>query len=406
MDICLVTPELPPYRYGGIGLYVRDLAQGLAARGHRVTVIGQAIHEKGRLRHEWGESISIKWEWPLLWRYSDEIDPFGTLRAAFGLRFLLKRLRSRFDVVEVANFAGHGCFLPRMAGALVTRISTPYLDAIDRQTLWADRVVHWAERRTCLRSRMVITHSSHMAKKVVHRYEMPEPNRIIPLGIPDVPFVSTPSDESIDLLYIGRAEYRKGTDLLLRALATLLPRMPSMTATLIGTDIDQYAAPSPDLQKTVRTLRDLGRRRFCERGRVSDEEKLSALNAADWLVVPSRFESFGLVALEAMRAGTPVMVTQGTSLEDIGRMAPGTLCFNPADDAGLVRALEAAVSLGPRYKSRYRDAIRSVFLDRFTIDRMVAETELAYADVIHGGRSVISQAAAPGRSTLGGRVMK
>ena len=59
MRICLITPELPPFRFGGIGQYVSDLAVEYSRLGHQVTVVGIDIHEAPRIEQNWGISISL-----------------------------------------------------------------------------------------------------------------------------------------------------------------------------------------------------------------------------------------------------------------------------------------------------------------------------------------------------------
>jgi glycosyltransferase involved in cell wall biosynthesis len=221
-----------------------------------------------------------------------------------------------------------------------------------------------------------------MARKAAERYGIPEPTTIIPLGIPDEPSIPLREDDTVDILYIGRAEQRKGTDILLQALADLLPGAPSMTATFVGTELNTYVSRARHLSDTVHILRTRTGGRFRELGVVSDDGKRSVLSAADWLVVPSRFESFGIVAIEAMREGTPLIVTRGTTLEDIGRRAPGTLLFNHGDRASLQHALQAAISLGPRHKSDNAKNIRQAFQANFSVDRTIDQTERAYVEAL------------------------
>src|SRR4051812_32773776 len=60
MRVCLITPEFPPHRVGGIGAYVAALAAGIGSRGHTVDVVGADIHpEPGTVGHAWGRSVSL-----------------------------------------------------------------------------------------------------------------------------------------------------------------------------------------------------------------------------------------------------------------------------------------------------------------------------------------------------------
>src|SRR5204863_3735069 len=61
LRVCLVTPELPPYRVGGIGTYVAALAEEFGRRGHAVDVVGCDIHpDEPVVAHAWGRSLSLR----------------------------------------------------------------------------------------------------------------------------------------------------------------------------------------------------------------------------------------------------------------------------------------------------------------------------------------------------------
>ena len=106
-----------------------------------------------------------------------------------------------------------------------------------------------------------------------------------------------PTDGHPTIFFIGRHEPRKGLDVLLAA----LDRLPAdVRVWVVGDGPD-----TPELQR-----RYAGDRRVEWLGRVSDDEKRSRMVAADVFCAPSlRGESFGIVLLEAMAAGTPVVAS-------------------------------------------------------------------------------------------------
>src|SRR4051812_15027778 len=60
LRICLLTPEFPPHRVGGVGAYIATLAAGLGGRGHAVDVVGCDVHPTpGTVVHPWGRSVSL-----------------------------------------------------------------------------------------------------------------------------------------------------------------------------------------------------------------------------------------------------------------------------------------------------------------------------------------------------------
>ncbi len=149
---------------------------------------------------------------------------------------------------------------------------------------------------------------------------------VIPPGVETSQFYPIPADEAKAvigvppqdrmLLYVGRIEPLKGVDTLIRALAHihesgLLAKYPHYLA-IIGGDPD---ADPQDMNAEIARLRDL-----CSQlgignlvlflGKRSQDTLPYYYSAAEVVVVPSHYESFGMVALEAMACGTPVVASQ------------------------------------------------------------------------------------------------
>lgn len=92
-----------------------------------------------------------------------------------------------------------------------------------------------------------------------------------------------------------------------------------------------------------------GRYRIHELGWVEDETRMAeALSAADVFVMPSLAESFGLMALESMACGTPVIASQGTATAELVRPPHAGLCAPPRDGAALAGALAELLNDDPR----------------------------------------------------------
>lgn len=182
--------------------------------------------------------------------------------------------------------------------------------------------------------------------------------------------LGTPSAKEPRIVFIGRHEPRKGLDVLLRAFAEL-PRTTHLD--LVGVDPDEIRG----MDLTADTMT-----RVHPRGRVSDEERHQLLLGADVLGAPSLGgESFGLVLVEAMALGIPVVASAIPGYRDVlptrcGRLVP------PGDHEALAHALAevlgdpglrvrlahgAASAVAPfawpgvaaRVEERYREAIAS-----------------------------------------------
>ena len=136
------------------------------------------------------------------------------------------------------------------------------------------------------------------------------------------------------VLYVGNVKKHKGIDTLLEALKRI-PAKRDLELVLVGGSISQ----DPVLQSMAMAL-GIGDR-IRELGRLNDNDLVTAYNAAEVLVMPSRYEGFGLPALEAMACGTPVLVSDAASLPEV--VGDAALIFGVGHSAecadGLLRVL-------------------------------------------------------------------
>jgi phosphatidylinositol alpha-mannosyltransferase len=143
------------------------------------------------------------------------------------------------------------------------------------------------------------------------------------------------------VFFVGRHEPRKGLDVLLDAFAGL------------EDDADLWiAGDGPD----TKSLRSAGPRNVEWLGRVSDDEKARRLRAASVACFPARHgESFGLVLLEAMAAGAPVVATTIPGYEAVARADREALLVPPGD-AGALRDALRTVLREPQRRQALIDA--------------------------------------------------
>ncbi len=115
------------------------------------------------------------------------------------------------------------------------------------------------------------------------------------------------------VLFVGRFDSVKGIDRLVTAM-TYLRRRDSLRLVLVGGD----GLASPATQRLQKQVRDLGLQDAVTfAGRIVQDRLPPYYSAADVLVVPSLYESFGLVGLEALACGTPVVATPVGAMESI-----------------------------------------------------------------------------------------
>lgn len=145
---------------------------------------------------------------------------------------------------------------------------------------------------------------------------------IIPPGVDISRFYPIPPDEAKEaigvppcesmLLYVGRIEPLKGIDVLIEALAVLQAENTTVCLVVIGGDPENgEQAPNEEMERLQSMCRQAGLKDLVTfLGKRSQDSLPYYYSAAEAVVVPSHYESFGMVALEAMACGTPVVASQ------------------------------------------------------------------------------------------------
>lgn len=383
---------LRPETDSGIGRHFRVLADALAALGHAVHVVHPTRSVDadraalGALRPAWTCDLVPVSRPPVLDRLARRSWPaqvlLGELSASVAsARALASAARlHRLEVVET-----HATATPALAYLLrpratrvpiIARVSTSasqLLANLGNRSRLRD-LAALLERHACRASDALLTHGRR------HRDELARVDgyratdfAIVPHGLPDlVPAPAPPADDlAEEILYVGRFEHRKGVDTLLDAIPAVLAARPRARLTLVGAHDGNpvwptFRARHPDLaDHRVRAL-----------GRVTDDTLLPLYANCSVFVAPSRYESFGLIYVEAMRHAKPVVGCRVGGVPDVvddGR----TGLLVPADDPPALADALLRLLADPALRARLGRAGREDFLHRFSARRLaVASAEL------------------------------
>ncbi len=224
--------------------------------------------------------------------------------------------------------------------------------------------------------RIVATSETYRrASRVLSRHE--EKTRVIPLGLADAPPAGKAPEwpsAGLRVLAVGRLSYYKGFDVLLDAVA----KLPQVSLLLVGSG-EQRAA----LEQRIGDLAVSDRVRMA--GNIDDATLQAAYEACDVFCLSSidRAEAFGMVLLEAMRAGKPVVASDipGSGVGSVvvdgetGTLAP------VRDVDALVRAL-AAMAASPQMRERYGAAGHARWARDYRIDAVNLRWLELYRDVL------------------------
>lgn len=176
------------------------------------------------------------------------------------------------------------------------------------------------------------------------------------------------------LLYVGRLAEEKDIDFLLRAFARIAAERPQATLVLAGKGPREHS-----LQSMVQKL-GLGQRVIFA-GVIPHSEVPHYAAAADLFVFPSRAETQGLVLIEAMAAGTPVVAVEALGSADV--LAEGGGLLVPAQQDAFASAMTTLLADEPRRRALGEQATRAV--QRYTVPAATAGLAAVYETAIDTG---------------------
>jgi len=204
------------------------------------------------------------------------------------------------------------------------------------------------------------------------------PSLLLPLGVrlPSLPLGGWPAKKGLRLLFLSRLHPKKQLDVLLRALALFQQASPlcDWQLDIAGSGEPAYLA---SLQKLAGQLNLNHRCRWL--GHVQGDAKTSLLQQADWFLLPSASENFGIAVVEALAAGTPVIISPQVAVAElIEGSGAGLVC--PSDPAALCQAL-LSHDQGP--SSAMRLAARSLAETTFSWNSVADQLVTTYRHILH-----------------------
>ena len=393
MRVAYLAWDYPPAP-SGLSTAAREIAESLAEAGADVTVfsldrtgcdriggvdvVGLALPPGGALARLRRRGSAGHFAAPL----------------AFRRAVLAAHARQPFDVAEATNWYAPAVLLAgRRDLPLVTRSSTPAAFTRDAPATLRDRLdgrtADFLERRQARGSAGLVANTAEHGAVIARAYGLSgrQPGAVIGLSLPPAITqaargASYPEHaEPVRLLFVGRAEARKGFDALLGAMAILADEAARGSGPPVRLDL--VGVPAADLPADLP-----GAARACIRplGRVPADDLGQAYAAAHVVLAPSRYESFGLVYQEALAYGRPVVACalDASARAFVGDPGAGPLARD-ATGAALADAIRPLLA-DPELRLAYR-ARALAAAGRFTREGLARRTLDLYARAVASARS-------------------
>src|SRR3954447_20418251 len=382
--VLLLSWEYPPLLVGGLGRHVEALARHLAIEGHDVRVVTRGDAATGRSDTIDGVrvvraaadplAIDFTTETLLAWAQASE---HALLRAALPL---IKRWRPHVVHAHDWLVAQSAITLTETTGAAL--VATLHATEAGRHQGWLPEplnlAIHSVERWLAQRADAVIACSTGMRDEATALFGLDADRvTVVPNGIDAERWRRAAADvrawraggEPL-IVYAGRLVHEKGVQTLLAGVRELRGAHPGLRVRIAGT-----GGREPELRNQTRRLRIVRSVEFL--GFVPEQQLPALLGAAHVAVVPSFYEPFGIVALEAAVVGAPLVVAETGGLADL--LAAGVTAGSfPAGDVDELVAAVGKVLLDPAAARRTaRRAARIVARD-YAWPAVAARTAAVY----------------------------
>jgi glycosyltransferase involved in cell wall biosynthesis len=304
-----------PGDHRGIGRYVREILREWRSLPDRVNVT----------------LIVPEWHtWTVRRRYLMEVDgaPYR----------VVSRAMHRFAGLDVLWFPWNGCSWTNFALPAVATLHDATNFAIPGYAPETQKIFRAAVERCA----HLITVSEFSRQELIRELHIP-PERItaIPSGVragDRVPSTLDTASMQPYVLYVGMSEKRKGVEALVRAMARVQARHADVALVLAGARGDAITGNE--------------RIRMNELGWIDDATLASLYRDAVVFAFPSRYEGFGLPALEAMTHGTPVVTTSNTAIPEA---AGDAAVYVPLDDDAALAEAILRVLENPEFAADLRE---------------------------------------------------
>jgi glycogen synthase len=399
LTICLLSQEYPPAIVGGIGRLTYELACGLAERGHDVHVLTKSLSGHNTVDFEedvWVHRLVEDREEPPAPQGVNFPEPLWR-RSARLLREI-RRINETHpvDIVEGPIWDAEG-LATVLDGSFVsvTSLETPLKMALETNPGWVDgsaaqRQVYDAiiagEKAAIERATAIRAISGAIVETMRSLYDIefaPDRLSITPIGMHDRSAGKSFKTQSrfIDVLFAGRFEDRKGIDVLLQVIPSLCQEFKRARFILVGEDRPRADGSTLSSRFCARHARAPFRDRVIFPGKVSDSEIERYLAQCEIFVGPSRYESFGLVFVEAMMFGKSVVGCRVGGMKEVIAEGVTGLLAEPGDPESL-RAALASLLADPAKRETFGKAGRARFLEHYTREKLADRTLAFYSKVL------------------------
>jgi len=388
MRILVLSWEYPPKVIGGLARAVADLSEALAAHGHDVRVITSDYPQASL--SEIRDNVRIERV------TSHHHQPLNFLDSVFYFNFQV--IEKAIEIWEQGwhwdLVHAHDWLVGHAAKVLKNSLKRPMIATI-HATEWGrnnglhndlQRHISDVEWWLTYEAYAVICCSLYMCSELQRIFQVPADKLfVIPNGVKAEKFNAVVSDlpefrnrhahpqEKI-VFFVGRLVYEKGVHVLLDAIPKVLARVPNTKFVIAG--------KGPNEKELHHRASEMGvAHRIHFTGFIDDITRNSLYRVADVAVFPSLYEPFGIVALEAMAAGTPVVVSDVGGFAEIIKHGKNGLTTYVGNSQSLADNIVAVLE-SPTLAQKLREQAYEDVITKYQWNHIAYQTEQVYRHIL------------------------
>jgi glycosyltransferase involved in cell wall biosynthesis len=379
LNVLMITPDYPPDLYGGIGIHVNELINSLQKNGCHVTVIVARLKRRGNdvfsVEKINGVTV-VKFPtesegnfrknygfWPIQWAN------LNTTLFPEVLKFLNEE-KQVFDLIHA-----HDYYHSFISVGLKEMLKIPLVTTIHALTPPVNHFDDSMRRYIIQASNSVISVSASLKERIIERYVHIKPEIIvIHNGVRLLPHKFSMIDVTAkkrDILFCGRLFFTKGAEVLIRAFSKMAS-LKKYKLKLVG-----EGPLKEKLHDLVNELEISDKVSFLGYKQPTEVRKI--MQNSKIVVVPSIDEPFGLVALEAMSEGVPLISTTAGGLKEFVINGVNGIAVPPGDVDSLSLAMEELLNNEVLQRELVKNALLTV--QKHGWDRVAHETVDVYNSI-------------------------
>ncbi|HBX24036.1 MAG TPA: DUF1957 domain-containing protein [Desulfotomaculum sp.] len=384
--VLILSWEYPPKTVGGLARHVHDLSVALAEAGSQVHVITCPVAKQGVYTLDKGVHVHrIHPNRLTADNFMDWVEQLNN--GMLDLSIKMMEVYDKFDLIHAHDWLvgtaavtiSHRCKLPLVATIHATEHGRNRGLHTDLQ-----RHIHQLEGELARQADLVIGCSRYMGHEIATLFDQPADKiRVIPNGVDPDNITTGLGTDSVErqkrkvIVFLGRLVSEKGVHVLISALPAIMEA--------VGPVKLQVAGKGPYQQELEKLAHSIGVSEQVEfLGFVDDPGRNKLLHQATVAVFPSIYEPFGIVALEAMAAGVPVVVSDTGGLSDVIEHGVDGYLSPPGDIHMLAHYVSEVISNTELARHFVHRARRNIMV-KFSWKQIAAATREVYSEAIKKG---------------------